>query len=69
MDHFTNNIIRNELRALTGIPAPNPSIWAFSSENDMVFAGLNDHNATPERVSPDQWLERGAAQMQAAMAY
>lgn len=69
MDHFTKNIIRNELRALTGIPAPNPSIWAFCSDNDMIFAGLDDTNNTLERVSPDQWLERGAAQMQAAMAY
>lgn len=66
MDHFTNNIIRNELRALTGVPAPNPSIWAFSSDNDLIFAALNDTNT---RVTPNQWLERGAAQMQAAMAY
>lgn len=38
MDHFTHNIIRNELRALTAFPPPAPESWAFSPRNDRLFA-------------------------------
>ncbi|KAL5521112.1 hypothetical protein ACEPAG_9034 [Sanghuangporus baumii] len=38
MDHFTHNIIRNELRALTAFPPPSPESWAFSPRNDRLFA-------------------------------
>ncbi|PCH37039.1 UPF0187-domain-containing protein [Wolfiporia cocos MD-104 SS10] len=65
MDHFTHNIIRNELRALTAQPVPDPSVWAFSPHNDQVFsfgAGLK------ERATPDEWIQRGLPRMQAALA-
>lgn len=38
MDHFCNNIIRNELRALTTCPLPDPCVWAFSPQNNRLFA-------------------------------
>ena len=38
MDHFTHNIIRNELRAMTAFPPPSPELWAFSPRNDRLFA-------------------------------
>ncbi|KAJ7595691.1 Bestrophin, RFP-TM, chloride channel-domain-containing protein [Mycena floridula] len=66
LDHFTNNIIRNELRAITSTAAPDPARWAFSPENDMLFAA--ELNSSGERVTPDQWLQRGYHQMQTALA-
>jgi len=65
IDHFTHNIIRNELRAITAIPAPNPSVWAFSPENDLIFA---PRDRTDERVAPENWVtKRGLSQMQVAL--
>ena len=37
MDHFTHNIIRNELLAITSRPPPDPADWAFSPYNDSLF--------------------------------
>ncbi|KAG2117571.1 Bestrophin, RFP-TM, chloride channel-domain-containing protein [Suillus cothurnatus] len=37
-----------ELRAIMAMPTPDPSVWAFSSENDLLFASSD----TEERVSP-----------------
>lgn len=65
MDHFTNNIIRNELRAITATPAPNPADWAFSSSNDHIFADRSDHS---DRVSPEEWVNRGLSSIQNALA-
>ncbi|KAI0916210.1 hypothetical protein AcV5_003211 [Taiwanofungus camphoratus] len=63
MDHFTHNIIRNELRALTALPVPDPSIWAFSSYNDQILSSPGE-----ERVTPEEWMQRGLVRMQAALA-
>lgn len=63
LDHFTNNIIRNELRAITSAPPPNPSQWAFAAENDVLFTFPQ-----AERVTPEDWIRRGYTQMQAALA-
>ncbi|KIY53139.1 UPF0187-domain-containing protein, partial [Fistulina hepatica ATCC 64428] len=66
LDHFTNNIIRNELRAITSAPPPNPSVWAFVAENDLLFSAPRDERR--ERVTPNEWLERGFPVMQTALA-
>ncbi|KAK0217115.1 Bestrophin, RFP-TM, chloride channel-domain-containing protein [Armillaria fumosa] len=66
MDHFTSNIIRNELRAITSAAAPDPARWAFAPENDLLFA--TNYNKD-ERVSPEEWTRRGSAQMQAAASF
>ncbi|KAF7364911.1 hypothetical protein MVEN_00361600 [Mycena venus] len=67
LDHFTHNIIRNELRAITSAPAPNPDRWrltplsslqVFSPENDLLFASDMEHD---ERVGPNEWVRRGSA--------
>jgi putative membrane protein len=63
LDHFTRNIIRNELHAITSTAPPDPSIWAFSPENDLIFAV----NEKQERVPPEEWVRRGYPRMQAAM--
>lgn len=63
MDHFTHNIIRSELRALTALPVPDPSVWAFSPYNDQIVG-----SRTGERVSPDEWMRRGFANMQMALS-
>jgi len=63
MDHFTHNIIRSELRALTALPVPDPSIWAFSPYNDQIFGSRG-----AERVPPDEWMRRGFASMQTALS-
>ncbi|KAI0067026.1 UPF0187-domain-containing protein [Artomyces pyxidatus] len=65
LDHFTNNIIRNELRAITATPTPNPADWAFSVHNDLVF---NTHTRDAERVVPEEWVQRGRSSMQAVLA-
>ncbi|OSD07945.1 UPF0187-domain-containing protein [Trametes coccinea BRFM310] len=61
LDHFTHNIIRNELRALTALPAPHVESWAFSQFNDQIFS-------TEERAAPDEWMQRGLGRIQAALA-
>ncbi|KAJ4474478.1 Bestrophin, RFP-TM, chloride channel-domain-containing protein [Lentinula aciculospora] len=65
LDHFTHNIIRNELRAITSTPAPDPARWAFAPENDLLFAS-DVH--TDERVTPQEWIGRGYMQMQHALS-
>lgn len=62
MDHFTNNIIRNELRAITSSAPPNPTHWAFVQENDLLFAG----DSRDTRVTPAEWMKRGYGSMMAA---
>ncbi|KIJ64004.1 hypothetical protein HYDPIDRAFT_175742 [Hydnomerulius pinastri MD-312] len=64
MDLFVHNIIRKELRAITTTPTPDPSVWAFSSENDLLFASRNDD----ERIPPTEWVHRGVPKMQDALA-
>ncbi|KZV75513.1 UPF0187-domain-containing protein [Peniophora sp. CONT] len=72
MDHFTHNIIRAELRAITAAPAPEPSMWAFSPLNDAVFApdaGFSGGPLSPrERGTPEEWIARGKNDMLRAMA-
>lgn len=51
MDHFTHNIIRNELRALTAFPPPDPTAWAFSSRNDCLFHDVHATNASMSMTS------------------
>ncbi|VDB99760.1 unnamed protein product [Peniophora sp. CBMAI 1063] len=80
MDHFTHNIIRAELRAITAAPAPDPSLWAFSPLNDAVFApdaGFTGGSTSPrgplsrveqERGTPEEWISRGKSDMLRAMA-
>ncbi|KAA1472691.1 UPF0187-domain-containing protein [Dentipellis sp. KUC8613] len=65
MDHFTNVIIRNELRAITATPAPNPADWAFSPVNNLLF---NAHREGAERVAPEEWVKRGHATLLSALA-
>ncbi|KAJ7576198.1 hypothetical protein C8J56DRAFT_800452, partial [Mycena floridula] len=47
----------NEWRAITNTAAQDPARWAFSPENNMLFAAELDPSG--ERVTPDQWLQRG----------
>ncbi|KAJ7457185.1 Bestrophin, RFP-TM, chloride channel-domain-containing protein [Mycena galericulata] len=64
LDHFTHNVIRNELRAITSASPPDPDYWAFSPENDLLFAVDVDQD---ERVGPTEWVSRGSAQMLGAL--
>lgn len=62
MDHFTFNIIRNELLAIVSRPPPEPKDWVFSPLNDFVLnPDLND------AVTPDEWLERGVGGIKGAL--
>ncbi|KAK1216396.1 hypothetical protein PQX77_021010 [Marasmius sp. AFHP31] len=65
LDHFTHNIIRNELRAITSMPAPDPARWVFDKENDLVFA--RDYNLTDERLAPQKWMDKGYDEVQRAL--
>ncbi|KIO32652.1 hypothetical protein M407DRAFT_66439, partial [Tulasnella calospora MUT 4182] len=53
LDHFTRNIIRVELAALTSRPPPSLEDWALSPDNNNVF-GKNEAPLTPR-----EWMERG----------
>ncbi|OBZ77229.1 hypothetical protein A0H81_02045 [Grifola frondosa] len=66
MDHFTRTIIRNELRAITALPAPEPATWAFSPFNDVIFGRYGSDD--DERVTPDEWMQRGLSRIQVALA-
>ncbi|KAF8839778.1 UPF0187-domain-containing protein [Paxillus ammoniavirescens] len=63
MDLFVHNIIRKELRALTTTPTPDPGVWAFSEENDLLASRTHS-----ERISPTEWVRRGVPKMQDALA-
>ncbi|KAJ7769189.1 UPF0187-domain-containing protein [Mycena maculata] len=65
LDHFTHNIIRSELRAITSASAPDPDRWAFSPENDLLFAQDVERD---ERVGPSEWVERGTGDMLGALS-
>ncbi|KAJ7649232.1 Bestrophin, RFP-TM, chloride channel-domain-containing protein [Mycena rosella] len=64
LDHFTHNIIRNELRAITSASPPDPDRWIFSPENDLLFATDVEHD---ERLGPSEWISRGSGQMLGAL--
>ncbi|XP_006455982.1 hypothetical protein AGABI2DRAFT_188071 [Agaricus bisporus var. bisporus H97] len=55
LDHFTENIIKEELEAVTSIPPPDPSVWAFAPENDYLFTSTDN----PIRLPPKEWVKRG----------
>lgn len=74
MDHFTYNIIRNELRAITARPPPDPADWAFSRFNDRVISnsehdikGREMRKSASEKIglggvehrTPDEWVKSG----------
>jgi len=64
LDHFTHNILRYEMRAITAHSAPDPVRWAFSHDNDLIFSGSD----SGERVSPQEWIQRGPSDIQAALS-
>ena len=72
MDHFTHNIIRAELHALTAFPPPVPFDWVFSPKNDEIFfnGDVKDVNChkTSERISPNVWVERGVEEIKRALS-
>ena len=71
MDHFTHNIIRNELLALTSFPPPKPSDWVFDPRNNCVFANsdsINEHGEPLDDVAPQEWVRRGPEVINAALA-
>ncbi|OAX33196.1 hypothetical protein K503DRAFT_786669 [Rhizopogon vinicolor AM-OR11-026] len=59
MDYFVHDIIRKELRAITAMPMPDPGEWAFSSQNDFLFANSDQD----ERIQPSEWVRRGVPKM------
>ncbi|KAF5339585.1 hypothetical protein D9611_011411 [Ephemerocybe angulata] len=63
LDHFTQNIIRSELKAVTSAPPPDPARWAFGAENNLLFAAdVND------RVPPQGWVDRGSRDILIALS-
>ncbi|KAF7303652.1 hypothetical protein MIND_00594600 [Mycena indigotica] len=65
LDHFTQNIIRTELRAITSAAAPDPDRWVFATENDMLFVSDVDRD---ERLGPETWVKRGSGAMLGALS-
>ena len=64
---LTYLITGHELRAMTAIPAPSPSVWAFAPENNLIFAS---HEANEELITPEDWVtKRGLSQMRVALTF
>ncbi|KAG1769388.1 Bestrophin, RFP-TM, chloride channel-domain-containing protein [Suillus occidentalis] len=63
MDHFVQNIIRKELRAITSTRTPDPAEWAFSPQND--FLGTLSRGLVLE--TPSAWLQKGKAEILTAL--
>ncbi|TFK61875.1 UPF0187-domain-containing protein [Pluteus cervinus] len=57
LDHLTNDIIRNELRAITSRPPPEPSVWAFMPGNDSIFESV--HSTRDVHHPPEYWVSLG----------
>jgi len=64
LDHFTQDIIHHELRAVTSSAPPNPMNWVFSADNNLALA---PEARGSERVQPEDWIMRGPDEMQTAM--
>lgn len=58
--------VGNELRAITSTPPPDPSTWAFSRQNDLIFASHVDEQVA--RIPPEEWVAKGYGKMQEALA-
>jgi len=65
LDHFTNGIIRKELTAISATPVPDPKDWVFSPSNNRIF---NAHIRSAERVTPEEWVQRGQGSLRAALS-
>jgi len=65
MDHFTNEIIRQELAAISAVSTPDPKNWVFSSVNNRL---INPHDGGTEIVTAEEWVSRGMSSLQAALA-
>ncbi|TFK34654.1 Bestrophin, RFP-TM, chloride channel-domain-containing protein [Crucibulum laeve] len=63
LDHFTNNVIRHELMAVTSAPPPNPDIWAFSPENNLLFT-----SDIEDRTAPEGWVKAGPSEIRHALS-
>jgi hypothetical protein len=44
---------------------PDPKVWVFSSVNDLVFS---PHRHGAERVTPEEWVNRGGDKMHVALS-
>ncbi|KAH6909999.1 Bestrophin, RFP-TM, chloride channel-domain-containing protein [Coprinopsis sp. MPI-PUGE-AT-0042] len=62
LDHFTSNIIHNELKAITAAPPPHVRKWIFHPENNLLFSGFD------ERTPPDVWVSKGHNAIAAALS-
>jgi len=65
LDHFTNDIIRQELAAITATPTPDPKDWVFSPVNNRV---VSPHDNRIEHVDPEEWVNRGTGRLLAALS-
>ncbi|KAG8905444.1 hypothetical protein FRB99_008941 [Tulasnella sp. 403] len=65
LDHFTHNIIRMELNAITSRPAPSIGDWIFSVENTEIFSGTG---SSERGVTPKEWIQRGEDAMRKALS-
>jgi predicted membrane chloride channel (bestrophin family) len=65
MDHFTNEIIRQELAAISATSSPDPKNWVFSSVNNRF---INPHGSGARNSTPEEWVGRGMGHLQAALS-
>ncbi|KAF8990861.1 Bestrophin, RFP-TM, chloride channel-domain-containing protein [Cyathus striatus] len=59
LDHFTNDVMRNELKAITSAPPPDPNRWIFVPENNVLFS-----TNVEERITPNEWANMGPEKIQ-----
>jgi len=65
LDHFTNEIIRQELAAISATPTPDPKDWVFSPVNNRF---IDPHDSSARNATPEEWVNRGMGQLQAALS-
>jgi len=65
LDHFTNEIIRKELAAISATATPDPKHWVFSSINNCF---VNPHGSGAGHITPEEWVNRGTGRLQAALS-
>jgi hypothetical protein len=57
--------VGKELAAISATPTPDPKDWVFSSINNRV---VNPHGGSAGQATPEQWVDRGIGQLQAALS-
>jgi len=57
--------VGQELAAISATPTPDPKDWVFAPANNRF---VDPHGSGAGHVTPEQWVDRGMGQLQAALS-